>query len=249
MTTISDKDRADAQAMAETLAGQILTALTDDGVRRWLAVRERAFASHTCPSTDRRALGYYRHPRMDGQTECPECGYPMHEHGWLDCGGDGIVVCPSLHGPFGGQAVTDHARNHTCPTVPVWRPPDVAELRRLAEATTPGPRYGVDELSLLIENERAAEDIPCIAATNPTVVLGLLDDADAPRAELAHMREARDNARAEVERLSAAVRRVRELHRESNSSLSALYPDPICECGKDYPCPTVRALGAPKTPK
>ena len=60
--------------------------------------------------------------------------------------------------------------------------------------------------------------------------------------ELARMREARDNARAEVDRLSAAVRRVRELHRESNGSLSALYPNPICECGKDYPCQTARAL-------
>ena len=48
MTTISDKDRADAQAMAETLSGQTLIALTDDGVRQWLAVRDRAFASHTC---------------------------------------------------------------------------------------------------------------------------------------------------------------------------------------------------------
>ena len=60
--------------------------------------------------------------------------------------------------------------------------------------------------------------------------------------ELAHMREARDNARAEVERLTAVVRRVRELHRESRGSMSALYPNPICECGKDYPCPTIRAL-------
>ena len=50
---------------------------------------------------------------------------------------------------------------------------------------------------------------------------------------------------AECERLSAAVRRVRELHRESNGSLSALYPDPICECGKDYPCPTRRILDGP----
>ncbi len=37
---------------------------------------------------------------------------------------------------------------------------DLAELRRLAEAATPGPWYGADELSLLIENERATEDIP-----------------------------------------------------------------------------------------
>ena len=50
-------------------------------------------------------------------------------------------------------------------------------------------------------------------------------------------------ARAEVERLTAMVRRVRELHRESRGSMSALYPNPICECGKDYPCPTIRALG------
>ena len=63
-------------------------------------------------------------------------------------------------------------------------------------------------------------------------------------AKLAHMREARDNARAEVERLTAVVRRVRELHRESRGSMSALYPSLICECGKDYPCPTIRALAA-----
>ena len=53
------------------------------------------------------------------------------------------------------------------------------------------------------------------------------------------------NECAECDRLSAAVRRVRELHRESNGSLSALYPDPICECGKDYPCPTLRILDEP----
>ena len=69
-------------------------------------------------------------------------------------------------------------------------------------------------------------------------------DAQAMADKLAHMREARDNARAEVERLTAVVRRVRELHRESRGSMSALYPNPICECGKDYPCPTIRALDA-----
>ena len=44
--------------------------------------------------------------------------------------------------------------------------------------------------------------------------------------------------------LTAVVRRVRELHRESRGSMSALYPSLICECGKDYPCPTIRALDA-----
>ena len=127
MTTISDKDRTEAQVMAESLAGTTLPAMSDDAILYWLNVRDRVFDSHKCPSTDRRPLKHYRHPRLDGQTECPECGYLMHEHGWLDCGGDGIVVCPSLHGPFGGQAVTDYARNHTCQLV--WRPTTSAEIQ------------------------------------------------------------------------------------------------------------------------
>ena len=50
MTTISDKDRADAQALAETFAGTTLHALPDDGIRRWLAIRNRVLAWHTCPT-------------------------------------------------------------------------------------------------------------------------------------------------------------------------------------------------------
>lgn len=46
---------------------------------------------------------------------------------------------------------------------------------------------------------------------------------------------------AEAER--DALARVRELHMESRSSMSALYPNPLCECGKDYPCPTIAAIG------
>ena len=142
--------------------------------------------------------------------------------------------------------------------------PDVAELRRLAEAATPGPwdyyrphpnyrAYAVDQVmpgGYLGEAVATTEDVYAeknaafIAAANPAVVLGLLAEADALRAELAHMTEARDTARAEVERLTAVVRRVRELHRESRGSMSALYPNPICECGKDYPCHTIRAIGA-----
>ena len=75
MTTISDKDRADAQAMAETLAGQTLIAHTDDDVRRWLAVRDRAFASHACeqawrPTTrDEIQLGWEVRSRYSGGME------------------------------------------------------------------------------------------------------------------------------------------------------------------------------------
>ena len=69
--------------------------------------------SHGCPlgsGADRMTLGYYRHPSMNGRTECPKCGQIMQEHGWLDTGGDGIIVCPSPQGPFAGQTVTELGR-------------------------------------------------------------------------------------------------------------------------------------------
>ena len=48
----------------------------------------------------------------------------------------------------------------------------------------------------------------------------------------------------QLDAAEAALARVRALHRESRGSMSALYPNPICECGKDYPCPTIDALDA-----
>lgn len=51
MTTISDKDRAEALAMSEAFVGrEALGALNDNGVRRWLAVRDHVLAAHECPS-------------------------------------------------------------------------------------------------------------------------------------------------------------------------------------------------------
>ena len=41
-----------------------------------------------------RLVRRYRHPDIDGKTECKDCGYIMHVHGWIDSGGDGHTVCP-----------------------------------------------------------------------------------------------------------------------------------------------------------
>ena len=114
-------------------------------------------------------------------------------------------------------------------TVPTRREtPDVAELRRKAEAATPGPwewdddderpglRHGIGFGGLLLRCGTwygpGEENASYIAAANPAAVLGLLD-------LLAHMTEARDNARAEVantlrERLAVVV---------------ANHPDPRCD--------------------
>ena len=118
--------------------------------------------------------------------------------------------------------------NRDAETVPArHETPDLAELRRLAEAATPGPweafgavdgrrgeRWlGVTTDMRATESARAGDvfaaqdctrqDALFIAAANPAAVLGLLD-------HLAHMREARDNARAEVKRVTALVEAVRE---------------------------------------
>ena len=51
MTTISDKDRAEAQAMFEAaFCPGVPIALSDDDVRRWLAVRDHVLAAHECPT-------------------------------------------------------------------------------------------------------------------------------------------------------------------------------------------------------
>ena len=45
-----------------------------------------------------------------------------------------------------------------------------------------------------------------------------------------------------IEELEATLKRVRDLHPPRPNSMSALYPTPLCACGKNYPCPTTQAL-------
>ena len=131
-------------------------------------------------------------------------------------------------------------------------PEMLAELRRLAEAATPGPweafgavdgrrgeRWlGVTTDMRATESARAGDvfaaqdctrqDALFIAAANPAAVLALLD-------HLAHMREARDNARAERDALRTWQERVavaagigeevegRCVHLEANPDAAAEY--------------------------
>ena len=97
-------------------------------------------------------------------------------------------------------------------------PEKLAELRRLAEAC-PMPDNDPDTLSEWYEIEDLTErnypippiDAAFIVAASPDVVLGLLD-------RLVHMTEARDNARAEVERLTARMESV-EAGRETEQTM------------------------------
>ena len=113
-------------------------------------------------------------------------------------------------------------------------PETLAELRRRAEAC-PMPDNDPDTLSEWYEIEDLTErnypippiDAAFIAAASPDVVLGLLG-------RLEHMREARDNARAEVERLAEAVRALHQPVGRHNFCGTCAYAP--------WPCPTYRAL-------
>lgn len=37
---------------------------------------------------------YYRHPLYNGQEPCTHCGVKLHDHGWVDQGPHGNIVCP-----------------------------------------------------------------------------------------------------------------------------------------------------------
>lgn len=36
----------------------------------------------------------FRHPEISGKTVCDKCRKTMHDHGWIDSGGEGQIVCP-----------------------------------------------------------------------------------------------------------------------------------------------------------
>lgn len=42
-----------------------------------------------------KVVRYYRHPAVDGQSECKHCADIMHNHGWIDTLEGDYIVCPS----------------------------------------------------------------------------------------------------------------------------------------------------------
>lgn len=50
---------------------------------------------------------YYRNPSIQGSSLCSICGRTHHDHGWIDHGAEGQLVCP------GNWIVTDPQGKHT----------------------------------------------------------------------------------------------------------------------------------------
>ena len=83
---------------------------------------------------------------------------------------------------------------------------DLAELRRLAEAATPGPwaaRYGVSWEARVCATTGSLADVNSTA--NAELIVAAVNALPTLLDHLAHMTEARNNARAEVKRLTAKL--------------------------------------------
>ena len=62
---------------------------------RWWQNGDHPKDEYTEPSPDEgKFVRRFRHPNIGGTSVCNKCGYLMHDHGWVDCGGDGVTVCP-----------------------------------------------------------------------------------------------------------------------------------------------------------
>ena len=117
---------------------------------------------------------------------------------------------------------------------------DRTELRRLLEKATPRPWHAWNRgIGFEVHTEAEHNPIRCDPLNS-----GFRETFGGPDAHLiAAAVNALPGLMDELDAAEAALARVRELHWESHGSLSALYPNPICECGKDYPCPTIAAIG------
>ena len=76
-----------------------------------LVTELQAFAGFKFESHDYTATGgedsivrYYRDPDDSAARECGDCGKVMHDHGWIDHGDHGHVVCPGDYVIFVGGA-------------------------------------------------------------------------------------------------------------------------------------------------
>lgn len=110
------------------------------------------------------------------------------------------------------------------------------ERRDIHDAATEGPWYKTPNDRILSESVQWPEgddyDVAGGLGRDGAVVEAIHDfDGNA-------IADAHNNLPA----LLTAVENVLELHQRVPNSTSALYPNPLCTCGQNHPCPTVRAI-------
>jgi len=61
---------------------------------QWFANGDHPDDGLGAADTEGRVVRYFRHPEIPGDGICGLCDRRIHDHGWLDTGGEGQRVCP-----------------------------------------------------------------------------------------------------------------------------------------------------------
>lgn len=71
---------------------------------------------------------------------------------------------------------------------------------------------------------------------------GAMEEQDGENYATAKADAERGIAKIKADAVLAAAEEVLELHQRVPNSTSALYPNPLCTCGQNHPCPTVQSV-------
>lgn len=73
-----------------------VTGLENGEIRTWTGneVRDKGWEGQI--------VRYFRHPEVPGDRRCKKCDHILNDHGWIDQGPEGLMVCPgnAVVGPF-----------------------------------------------------------------------------------------------------------------------------------------------------
>ena len=61
---------------------------TEDGTNTFIGSNRKIYLC------EGKVIRHFRRPDISGWVKCITCGYTLHEHGWIDSGGKGYIVCP-----------------------------------------------------------------------------------------------------------------------------------------------------------
>lgn len=81
---------------------------------RWFQNGDHPKDEYVAPSINEgKFVRRFRHPKIKGTIYCNKCGYMMHDHGWVDQYGQGVVICPGnwvIEHEDGMVTTMDHER-------------------------------------------------------------------------------------------------------------------------------------------
>ena len=115
----------------------------------------------------------------------------------------------------------------------------IEDIRRRFEAATPGP-YEHDNGALEQHwsvgdsyTEIVTTNVDCMNYCYGGTCAGILKEEDA---------EFLAGSWSDVKNMLELINRVKQMHNPMSNSASVMHPAPLCTCGQQYPCDTMKLL-------